>query len=133
MPTLSRAELLNPKQILLGDLDEYPDAEKWIGDQFEKIKRISNTKVGDVRSDFVEQLCRHIGFECAFPAEKGELTRMSPWDIRIEDVVFELKTAIENVHGNFQINHIRCHRAYEELLCMGIGPDIICLVSRLAH
>lgn len=119
------AQALSPRQILLAVLDEYGDAEKWVGAPFEKIKRISNTKVGDVGQDFVERLCRHIGFECEFPESGGQRSRNSPWDIRIEGMTFELKTATEDVHGNFQFNHIRYHRTYEGVLCVGVAPDVI--------
>lgn len=116
----------DPSQILLGVLDEYADAGKWIGAPFEKIKRISNTKVGDIGQDFVERLCEAISLSCDFPTNAaGKRSRNSPWDIQIEGVTFELKTATEDVHGAFQFNHIRYHRQYEGLLCVGIGPGNI--------
>ena len=49
----------------------------------------------------------------------------SPWDIRIESISFEIKTATEDVNGNFQFNHIRHHRDYQVLLVLGISPDAI--------
>ena len=117
----------NTTQILLAVLARYSDANKWIGSSFEKIKRLSNTKVGDVGQDFVEELCNELGFDCEFPetTKKGTRSRQSPWDISIEDVTFELKTATEDVHGNFQFNHIRYHREYEALLCVGIAPNVV--------
>lgn len=113
--------------ILLEVLAAFSDADKWNDSMFEAIKRLSNTKVGDAGQDFVERLCNEIGFECEFP-ERPECRgrqRQSPWDIRIEDVTFELKTATEDVGGSFQFNHIRYHREYEALLCIGIGPNEI--------
>ena len=72
-------------------------------------------------------LCEEIGFECEFPesAKGAGRQRQSPWDIRIEGVTFELKTATEDVSGSFQFNHIRYHREYEALLCVGISPNQI--------
>lgn len=112
--------------ILLGVLGEYTDAEKWVGARFERIKRISNTKVGDIGQDFVERLCGSLGFSCEFPTNaQGRRSRNSPWDVRLEGVTFELKTATEDVHGAFQFNHIRYHRTYDGVLCVGIGPNKI--------
>ena len=45
--------------------------------------------------------------------------------MRIEGASFELKTATEDVHGSFQFNHIRYHRPYDALLCLGITPENI--------
>jgi len=119
-------ERLSPSQILLGVLAEYEDAKKWVDAPFEKIKRISNTKVGDVGQDFIERLCGSLDFVCEFPeSRRGKRSRNSPWDIRIEGVTFELKTATEDVHGASQFNHIRYHRTYDGVLCVGIGPDRI--------
>ena len=115
-----------PNDILLEVLASYADADKWIGQTFEHIRRIPNTKVGDVGQDFVEQVCRDIGFDCDFPEkEDGTRLRQSPWDIQIEGTKFDLKTTSEDVSGSFQFNHIRYHRPYDALLCIGIGPTDI--------
>ena len=45
--------------------------------------------------------------------------------MKIQGISFELKTATEDVHGNFQFNHIRHHRVYDAVLCVGISPDAI--------
>ena len=83
-----------------------------------------NTKVGDVGQDFVEKLCLQIGFAVAFPEDaRGKRKRQSPWDMKIEGKTFEVKTASEDKGGAFQFNHIRYHRPYEAVLCIGIGPD----------
>ena len=119
--------LPDAEAILLEVLTSYSDADKWVGAPFEAIKRLSSTKVGDAGQDFVERLCDEIGFDCEFPEhpEGRGRQRQSPWDIRIKDVTFELKTATEDVGGSFQFNHIRYHREYEALLCVGISPDRI--------
>lgn len=114
-------------QILLNVLARYEDAGKWKGATFERIKRLSNTKVGDAGQDFVEVLCKELGFECDFPEHTsgGGKSRQSLWDIKIEGVAFELKTATEDVHRAFQFNHIRYHRQYEGLLCVGVAPESV--------
>ncbi len=118
---------LEAEAILLEVLASYADAGKWVNSTFEDIKRLSNTKVGDAGQDLVERLCVEIGFDYEFPErpEGAGRQRQSPWDIRIENVTFELKTATEDVHGAFQFNHIRYHREYEALLCVGVSPDKI--------
>ena len=129
--------MCNPNAILREVLVSYSDASKWINTPFERIKRISNTKVGDVGQDFVERLCKCIGFEVQFPvasipetksrevqSEKKRM-RQSSWDMKIEGITFEIKTASEDVKGSFQFNHIRHHREYEALLCLGIAPEEI--------
>lgn len=87
---------------------------------------MSNTKVGDVGQDFVERLCGELDFACEFPTNAdGVRLRNSPWDVCIEGVTFELKTATEDVKGSFQFNHIRYHRTYDALLCVGISPESV--------
>ncbi len=111
------------RAILIDVLSRHADADKWVGQPFENIKRLSNTKVGDVGQDFVEALCHAIGFSCDFPVNaQGKRLRTAPWDVCLEGRTFELKTATEDVHGAFQFNHIRYHREYEALLCIGIAP-----------
>ena len=118
--------MADAQAILNEVLSGYADADKWVGASFEGIKRLSNTKVGDVGQDFVERLCKDIGYEVEFPLNsEGKRTRNSPWDIRIEGIMFELKTATEDVNGSFQFNHIRYHREYQALLCVGIAPEDI--------
>lgn len=112
--------------ILRAVLVGYADDDKWVGAPFENIKRISNTKVGSVGQEFVERLCDEVGFAIEFPTGAGgKRSPTSPWDIRIEGVSFEVKTATEDVHRNFQFNHVRYHREYQALLCVGVGPDTI--------
>lgn len=116
----------NPHRILIDVIAGYDDSSKWKGQPFEAIKRLSNTKVGDVGQDFVERLCSEDALHCAFPeGTEGRRNRRSPWDICIEGMRFELKTATEDVGGSFQFNHIRYHRDYDALLCIGIAPSDI--------
>ena len=118
--------MCDPYTFLAEVLDRHSDHSKWDGALFGKIKQISNTKVGSVGQDFVEILCQSIGFEVAFPmTTDGKRIAQSPWDIRIEEITFELKTATEDINRNFQFNHIRYHREYDAVLCIGISPDSI--------
>lgn len=116
----------DPNSILLAVLAEYADGDKWANRKFEHIRRIPNPKVGDVGQDFVERLCTATGLKCEFPLKAdGTRKRQSSWDMRIEGATCELKTASEDTSGAFQFNHIRYHRDYEALLCVGIGPSDI--------
>ena len=114
------------KELLLGILSRYADSDKWVGKPFETVKRLPNTKVGEVGQCLVEQMCRVAGLGCEVPLNaRGERARNASWDVRIGGKTFELKTATEDVRGAFQFNHIRFHRAYQALLCIGIGPSDI--------
>lgn len=117
--------MCDQKKILLAVLAEHGDSTKWDGASFEQIKRISNSKVGDVGQDFIERLCRCVDLSIDFPESGKKRVRQSPWDVEIEGVKFELKTATEDVSGSFQFNHIRYHRSYDALLCLGISPAAI--------
>ena len=110
--------MCKPSDILEEVLSGYEDSDKWENAPFERIKRISNTKVGDVGQEFIERLCKCIGFDIAFPmsvARKSDQhqkkssnknrARQSPWDIQIEGIQVELKTATEDTNGAFQFNH----------------------------
>ncbi len=114
--------MCNAHDILADVLSGYTDDDKWVKAPFEHIKRISNSKVGDVGQEFVERLCKCKGLQVHFPGTDGKRARQSPWDIEIEGMTFELKTATEDVSGCFQFNHIRYHRQYDALLCIGISP-----------
>jgi hypothetical protein len=79
--------------------------------------------VGNVGQLFIEKLCEELSMPCFFPInKKGARLTQSPWDIKIANIEFELKTATEDVGGNFQFNHIRYHRPYQALLCLGVSP-----------
>ena len=118
--------MCDPHTLLLEVLARHGDTSKWSGAPFEKIRRIPNTMVGSVGQDFVEALCQAIGFDVEFPlTPEGQRATQSPWDIRIEGITFELKTATEDVSGSFQFNHIRYHREYEAVLCVGIAPAAV--------
>ena len=107
----------DPHQILVQILISHQDNPNWIGQPFERIKRISNTKVGDVGQEFMERYLSILDCHYELPN-----SRQSPWDIRIMGKTFEIKTASEDVGGAFQFNHIRYHREYDALLCVGISP-----------
>ena len=114
------------EKILLEVLDGYANASKWLDAPFGKIKQLSNTHIGDVGQDFIARLCDEIGFECEFPLNRrGARARQNPWDMKINGKSFEVKTATEDVSDSFQFNHIRYHRPYDAVLCLGVAPDAV--------
>lgn len=112
------------KKLFISALKENVDNPKWQNGDLIGIKTVSNTKVGRVGQDFIENLCEALSLPCDFPMD-GKLKRMnqSPWDIQICGVKFELKTATEDVGGSFQFNHLRYHRPYDAVLCLGVTPN----------
>jgi hypothetical protein len=123
MVALSMADL---NALLLKVLNRHADANKWVDATFEKVRRLPNTKVGDAGQDFIEELCKLYQLDRNFPEGKqGKRSKQSPWDIEIQGVKFELKTATEDVSGCFQFNHVRYARSYQALLCLGIGPEAV--------
>lgn len=116
--------MCNPNQIFKEVLAEFNNHSKWDNADFGKIKTISNTKVGSVGQDFIERLCDALLISCSFPLNShGDRASQSPWDIKIGGIEIELKTATEDVNGSFQFNHIRYHRKYQGLLCLGVSPS----------
>ena len=116
--------MVNYKKLFINALAKNKDDPKWDAGDFVDIKKVSNTKVGAVGQDFIESLCNALFIKCTFPISKKKLrATQSPWDIEINGVKFELKTATEDVGGSFQFNHVRYHRPYEALLCLGVTPN----------
>lgn len=45
--------------------------------------------------------------------------------MKINGATFEVKTSTEHMPGHFQFSHIRPHRSYEAVLCLGMAPDAV--------
>lgn len=107
-------------------IEKHSNDKKWALGDFVGIKILSNTKVGSVGQDFIESLCGILQVPILFPINKSsKRMTQNPWDIKLHDITFELKTATEDVGGKFQFNHIRYHRDYNAVLCLGVSPDEI--------
>ena len=114
----------DPVKLFAKILAEFDNHSKWDDAILGKIKTISNTKVGSVGQAFVERLCGELNITCSFPInETGKRKTQSSWDVRISNIEFELKTATEDTNNSFQFNHIRYHRNYQALLCLGVCPN----------
>jgi hypothetical protein len=115
--------MIDYKSIFLEILSSHSDDPKWTNALFSGMKTLSNTKVGSVGQDFIEKFAAELEFTCVFPVNAtGERATQSPWDIQINGIKFELKTATEDTGDHFQFNHIRYHRPYDALLCLGVSP-----------
>lgn len=110
-------------EIFLSSLNKYKNASKWENSYFEEMKKISNTHVGCVGQDFIEDLCLAYKIDIKFPESNGKRLTQNSWDIKINGISFELKTATEDTNGHFQFNHLRYHRDYDAALCLGISPN----------
>lgn len=116
--------MIDTVQLFTEALESCQNHTKWDNAPFGKVKTISNTKVGSVGQLFIEKLCLSLAIPCEFPlGGDGRRLAQSPWDIKIKGIEFELKTATEDVGKAFQFNHIRYHRPYEALLCLGVAPS----------
>mgnify|MGYP001617897506 CR=1 FL=1 len=112
------------KELFISALKKNVDNPKWNEGDFVEIKKVSNTKVGSVGQDFIEDLCETFFIPCIFPLKENKTrATQSPWDVEIGGVKFELKTATEDTNGSFQFNHIRYHRSYDAVLCLGVTPN----------
>jgi hypothetical protein len=112
------------KSLFIEALKKNMDSLKWNEGDFVGIKTVSNTKVGSVGQAFIESLCDALSIPYNFPEKENyERLTQSPWDIEIYGVKFELKTATEDTSGSFQFNHIRYHRPYDAVLCLGVTPN----------
>lgn len=115
---------LDFRTLFLEALVKNVDNPKWKEGNFVGIKTVSNTKVGSVGQDFIEGLCRVLSIPCNFPLrEDGTRKTQSSWDVEINGIKFELKTATEDTSGSFQFNHLRYHRPYDAVLCLGVTPN----------
>ena len=112
--------MLDAIRLMKDVIAKYANNPKWLNAPLGDIKILSNTHVGKAGEDFIKLWCEEHNLTWASPT-----SNQSPWDIRIESITFEIKTATEDVNGNFQFNHIRRHRDYGGLICLGIAPDEI--------
>lgn len=110
----------NAVRLMQSVIARYANDNKWVNAPLGGIKSLSNTHIGDIGQNFVEEWCRQLGLSW-----ESSGSRQSAWDARIEGITFEVKTATEDTNGNFQFNHIRHHREYQAVLCLGIAPDMV--------
>ena len=107
-------------ELMQNVIARYGNHSKWIDAPLSDVKILSNTHIGSVGQEFVKEWCKSLGLSWEAPP-----STQSPWDARIQGITFEIKTATEDINGSFQFNHVRYHRPYDALLCLGVAPDSI--------
>ena len=107
-------------QIIEKKFSEYSKDNKWHHKKFQNIISLPYTQRGKCVENFLNKVCEELNFETILPDGN-----QSPWDIKINKITFELKSATEDTSGKFQFNHIRYHRPYQALICIGVSPSEI--------
>ncbi|MDA8031469.1 MAG: hypothetical protein MPK62_10180 [Alphaproteobacteria bacterium] len=107
--------------IMLSVIDRHRKKESaWEGATFEYVKYISNTNKGNLGEQFAYEM-----FNLVFP--EGEIVwkdhSRDDYDIMVNGIKFEVKTATQDKQGGFQFNGIRFDTKYDYLLLIGIGHD----------
>lgn len=105
------------KKLFQQSIAKFPIADKWLKGCFCGIKTATNTGVGNIGEDFIVEYSKALGFDAKISENR------TSWDIEINGIKYELKTATEDVHGKFQFNHFRTHRDYDAVICLGVSPD----------
>lgn len=93
---------------------------RWDRGKFVAIKSLSTTEKGNIAEDFAVWLAQHHGHQA-----KRHQSRRGEWDIKIADKTLEVKTATQDINGNFQFNGIRYDTKYDLLLVVGVLPDSV--------
>ena len=110
---------MNPIQLLIEVISDHSQASKWTGAPLESFRSVANTNRGQIGEDFIRRYLAANGITV------GNGSRVTLTDLMISGQRFEVKTASEDVNGNFQFNHVRLDRQYDYLLCLGITPSSI--------
>ena len=110
----------DPIAVMNNVVSGYGNAAKWRKAPLGDVKLLSNTHVGNAGQDFIREWCQAEGISW-----KDAPSKQSSWDAEIDGKRYEIKTATEDTNDNFQFNHIRHHRDYDGVLCLGIAPNAI--------
>jgi hypothetical protein len=108
-----------PIQLLTEIIKEHVPEDIWQGSPLIGYRYLGNTNRGEIGEEFIRRYVTNAGIK----ATKGGRTATT--DMRIANRRFEVKTASLGANGTFQFNHVRLHRDYEYLLCLGICPNEI--------
>ena len=113
---------VDPRELLLNvsRQDKFKMLDKWSNGKNIQIKNLRLGPRGDLGEEYVEKLCETLGL-----AVVSAESRIGEHDSTIGGHLFEIKTATEDVHDNFQFNLIRTDYDYHFLFCLGIRPNDI--------
>jgi len=109
--------MTNPLEIFQEVISGKTIDKKWTGQPHQAFKNLANTSKGDAGEEFIKKYAESLGFKV------GATNRLGDWDLMINDKMFEIKLASEDITGSFQFNHIRYDSKYDYLLCLGVTPD----------
>ena len=107
---------MNAVELLVTIIREHAPEDIWRESPLVGYRMLGNTNRGAIGEEFIRRYLRQNEIEV------GNGGRVSPTDLRIENVRFEVKTASLGANGTFQFNHVRLDRDYDYLLCLGICP-----------
>ena len=100
---------------------------RWAQGQFSQIVSVEKGLRGEVGEDFVVKMLQFVGYSDAekITGRSSRLQTTGAFDILANEKRIEVKTASEDIHGNFQFNGIKYNGAtpYDLLILVGIAPD----------
>ena len=108
---------MNAVELLVAIIREHAPEDIWRDSPLIGYRMLGNTNRGAIGEEFIRRFLALNDIE----VENGG--RVSPTDLRVGSVRFEVKTASLGANGTFQFNHIRMDRDYDYLLCLGICPN----------
>ena len=108
---------INAVELLVDIIREHAPEDIWRDSPLVGYRMLGNTNRGAFGEEFIRRYLRQNEIEV------GNGGRVSPTDLRVGDMRFEVKTASLGANGTFQFNHVRLDRDYDYLLCLGICPN----------
>lgn len=108
---------MNAVELLIAVIQEHTPTDIWRDSPLIGYRLLGNTNRGEIGEEFIRRYLEQHGIETS----NGN--RTSRTDLRIDSLLFEVKTASLGANGTFQFNHVRLDRNYSYLLCLGICPD----------
>lgn len=108
---------MNAVELLVAIIREHAPEDIWRDSPLIGYQMLGNTNRGAIGEEFIRRFLALNDIE----VENGG--RVSPTDLRVGRVRFEVKTVSLGANGTFQFNHVRMDRDYDYLLCLGICPN----------
>ena len=108
---------LSAIDLFLDVIQTQTTSDKWLGSVLGSFRLVPNTTRGEIGEEFIWRYLAQFGIV----GRRG--SRIEAVDLTINGMTFEVKTASEDVGGNFQFNHVRLDRDYDHLLCLAVYPD----------
>ena len=107
---------MNAVDLLAHIIREHAPEDIWQDSPLIGYRMLGNTNRGEIGETFIRRYLEQHGIAV------GNGNRTSQTDLRVESLLFEVKTASLGANQTFQFNHVRLDRGYDYLLCLGICP-----------